>query len=203
VLSAIKHYSFADYFTTVISFIGISMPGFWFAMLLIFFFSYHNNWLPSVGMQTIGMDMTGSEKFVDIFRHMILPMLTLSITEIAYWARYQRSTLLEVMNLDYVRLARAKGLPEKGVIWKHAFRNALLPMITLLGLTLPELVNGSYIVESIFGWPGLGRLGVTSILQRDYPIVMGVTMLSALLVVTGNILADLLYALFDPRIRQS
>ncbi|MCE5208752.1 MAG: ABC transporter permease [Chloroflexi bacterium] len=202
VLSAIKHYSFIDYLTTVISFIGISMPGFWFALLLIFIFSYHFNWLPSVGMQTIGFEMSGTEKTLDILKHMILPVLTLSIVEIGYWARYQRSTLLEVMNQDYVRLARAKGVTEKNVIWKHAFRNALLPMITLLGLTLPELVNGSYIVESIFGWPGLGRLGVNSILQRDYPIVMGVTMLSALLVVGGNILADLLYALFDPRIRQ-
>ncbi len=203
VLSAVKHYSFIDYLTTVISFIGISMPGFWFAMLLIYFFSYQNNWLPSVGMQTIGYEMAGTEKFLDVFLHMILPVLTLSITEIAYWARYQRSTLLEVMNQDYVRLAYAKGLPEKKVIWKHSFRNALLPTITLLGLTLPELVNGSYIIESIFGWPGLGRLGVNSILQRDYPIVMGVTMLSALLVIAGNILADFLYAMFDPRIRQS
>jgi peptide/nickel transport system permease protein len=130
-------------------------------------------------------------------------MLAMSFVEIAYWARYQRSSLLEVLGQDYVRTARAKGLKEKLVIWKHAFRNALIPMVTLLGLTLPDLVNGSYIIETVFGWPGLGRLGVQSILNRDYPIVMGVTMLSALLVVVGNLLADFLYAVVDPRIQQN
>jgi peptide/nickel transport system permease protein len=107
-----------------------------------------------------------------------------------------------VLNQDYVRTARAKGLQEKWVILKHAFRNSLIPMVTLLGLTLPDLVNGSYIIESVFGWPGMGRLGVSSILQRDYPVIMGVTMLSALMVVSGNLIADLLYAFVDPRIHQ-
>jgi peptide/nickel transport system permease protein len=107
-----------------------------------------------------------------------------------------------VLNQDYIRTARAKGMQERLVIWKHAFRNSLIPMVTLLGLTLPDLVNGSYIIESVFGWPGMGRLGVTSILQRDYPVVMGVTMLSALLVVSGNLIADILYAFIDPRIHQ-
>lgn len=202
VLSAIKRYSLIDYLATIGSFIGISMPGFWFALLLIFLFSNHLNWLPSVGMQTIGKDMTPIQKTIDIMRHMVLPVITLSIVQIAYWARYQRSSLLEVLNQDYVRVARAKGLQERRVIWKHAFRNALLPMVTLLGLTLPQLVNGSYIIETIFGWPGMGRLGVDAILKRDYPVVMAVTMISALLVVGGNLLADILYAFIDPRIKQ-
>jgi len=116
--------------------------------------------------------------------------------------RFYRTVILDETGRDYVRTARAKGLQEKWVILKHAFRNSLIPMVTLLGLTLPDLVNGSYIIESVFGWPGMGRLGVSSILQRDYPVVMGVTMLSALMVVSGNLIADLLYAFVDPRIHQ-
>lgn len=202
VLSALKRYTWIDYFATVGSFIGISMPSFWFALILIFFFSNQLNWLPSVGMQTIGQDMTQFQHITDVLKHLILPVITLSIVQIAYWARYQRSSLLEVLNQDYVKVARAKGLEEKRVIWKHAFRNALLPMVTLLGLTLPDIVSGSFIIETIFGWPGMGRLGVNSILQRDYPVVMAVTMISALMVVCGNLIADILYAVVDPRIKQ-
>jgi len=201
-ISAIKRYSLIDYLATIGAFIGISMPGFWFALLLIQVFSNGLHWFPSVGMQTIGMDLTGPQRITDVLRHLVLPVLALSVVEIAYWARYQRSSLLEVLNQDYVRTARAKGLQEKWVILKHAFRNSLIPMVTLLGLTLPDLVNGSYIIESVFGWPGMGRLGVSSILQRDYPVIMGVTMLSALMVVSGNLIADLLYAFVDPRIHQ-
>jgi peptide/nickel transport system permease protein len=201
-ISAIKRYSLIDYLATIGAFIGISMPGFWFALLLIQVFSNGLHWFPSVGMQTIGMDMTGPQRITDVLRHLVLPVLALAVVEIAYWARYQRSSLLEVLNQDYVRTARAKGLQEKWVILKHAFRNSLIPMVTLLGLTLPDLVNGSYIIESVFGWPGMGRLGVSSILQRDYPVIMGVTMLSALMVVSGNLIADLLYAFVDPRIHQ-
>jgi peptide/nickel transport system permease protein len=201
-LSAIKRYSIMDYLATIGAFLGISIPGFWFALLLIQVFSNNLHWLPSVGMQTFGKDMTGMEHLADVLSHLVLPVVALSVVEVAYWARYQRSSLLEVLNQDYIRTARAKGLQERWVIWKHAFRNSLIPMVTLLGLTLPDLVNGSYIIESIFGWPGMGRLGVSSILQRDYPVVMGVTMLSALLVVSGNLIADILYALIDPRIHQ-
>ncbi len=200
--SAIRRYSLLDYLATIGAFLGISIPGFWFALLLIQVFSNDLHWFPSVGMQTIGKNLTGMQQFSDVFMHLVLPVLALSVVEIAYWARYQRSSLLEVLNQDYVRTARAKGLTERWVVWKHAFRNSLIPMVTLLGLTLPDLVNGSYIIESVFGWPGMGRLGVSSILQRDYPVVMGVTMLSALLVVSGNLIADVLYALVDPRIHQ-
>ena len=202
VLSAIKRYTLFDYLSTIMAFIGISMPGFWLAMILIELLSNRLGLLPPVGMQTFGRDMTGFAKASDLLLHLIMPVLTLSFLEMAYWARYQRSSLLEVLGQDYIRTARAKGANSRRLIWKHAMRNALISMVTIAGLTLPDLVNGSYIVETIFGWPGMGRLGVSAIIQRDYPIVMGVTMLSALVVIIGNFLADFLYVLIDPRIQQ-
>jgi len=201
--SALRRYTVIDYSITVVSFIGISMPSFWLAFILITVFSNQLGWLPPVGMHTFGKTLSLLKQTIDVGKHLLMPMLAMSFVEIAYWARYQRSSLLEVLGQDYVRTARAKGLQEKLVTWKHAFRNALIPMVTLAGLTLPDLVNGSYIIETVFGWPGMGRLGVQSILNRDYPIVMGVTMLSALLVVVGNLLADFLYAFVDPRIQQN
>jgi peptide/nickel transport system permease protein len=203
IISAVKRYTFIDYVTTIGAFIGISMPGFWFALILLNIFSNKLGWLPSVGMQTLGQSTGGMDKVIDVLRHLILPMIAMSAVEMAYWARYQRSSLLEVMNQDYIRTARSKGLRERLVVIRHGFRNALIPMVTLLGLTFPDLVSGSYIIETVFGWPGMGRLGVNSLIYRDYPIVMGVTMLSALLVVTGNLVADILYALVDPRIHQA
>jgi peptide/nickel transport system permease protein len=201
-LSAIKRYSLFDYIVTFTAFIGISMPGFWLALVLIEILSNRLGLVPAVGMQTFAKDFTGFQRVMDVGKHLIMPALAMGFVEIAYWARYQRSALLEVMGQDYVRTARAKGLKERLVIWSHAFRNSLIPMITLAGLTLPDLVSGSFIIETVFGWPGMGRLGVKSILLRDYPIVMGVTMLSALLVVGGSLIADFLYALADPRIQQ-
>jgi peptide/nickel transport system permease protein len=201
--SALRRYTVIDYSITVVSFIGISMPSFWVAFILITILSNQLGWLPPVGMHTFGQDLSFLKQTIDVGKHLLMPVLAMAFVEIAYWARYQRSSLLEVLGQDYVRTARAKGLKEKLVIWKHAFRNALIPMVTLAGLTLPDLVNGSYIIETVFGWPGMGRLGVQSILNRDYPVVMGVTMLSALLVVVGNLLADFLYAFVDPRIQQN
>lgn len=201
VLSAVKRYSILDYITTFIAFVGISIPGFWFALLIVALFSNKLGWLPSVGMSSISGNLEGIEKTIDVAKHLVLPVLALSFTEIAYWMRYQRAALLENMNQDFVRTARSKGLKESTVIWRHAFRNSLLTTVTLIGLSLPWLVNGSYITESIFGWPGMGRLGITSILARDYPVVMAVTMLSALLVIGGNLLSDIMYAFVDPRTR--
>lgn len=201
-LSAVKRYTLIDYFATFGAFLGISIPIFWFAMILIEIFSNTLHILPSVGMSTPGQDLQGYAKFWDIAKHLILPSIALSVTSIGFWSRYQRATLLEVLNQDYIRTARAKGVKERFVIWRHAFRNSLIPMVTLAGLSLPDLVNGAYITESVFGWPGMGRLGIQAIVQRDYPLVMGVTMLSALLVVVGNLTADVLYAVVDPRIKQ-
>ncbi|MBN1304629.1 MAG: ABC transporter permease [Anaerolineales bacterium] len=202
-ISALRRYSLVDYFFTILSFIGISMPGFWLAFILITVFSTRLGWLPPVGMRSYGQSLGSIQEIIDVGKHLVMPMLAMAVVEIAYWARYQRSSLLEVLGQDYIRTARAKGLKERIVVWKHAFRNSLIPMITLVGLTLPDLVNGSYIIETVFGWPGLGRMGVQSILIRDYPVVMGVTMLSALLVVVGNLLADFLYIFVDPRIQQN
>jgi peptide/nickel transport system permease protein len=201
VLSAIKRYSVIDYSVTIGAFLGLSLPTFWFALILIEFFANRLGWLPSMGMQSLGGQMTSTEKFFDVAKHLVLPVLTLSITNLAYWSRYQRATLLENLNQDFVRTARAKGLKHSTVIWRHAFRNALIPMVTLLGMSLPDIVGGAVITETIFGWPGMGRLGIDSISSRDYPVVMAVTMILALMVVVGNLLADISYAFVDPRIR--
>jgi peptide/nickel transport system permease protein len=202
VLSAVKRYTLFDYLATFGAFLGISIPIFWFAMIMIEVFSNRLGLVPSVGMQTLGGNLNGFEKVLDVGKHLILPALALSITSVGFWSRYQRSTLLEVMNQDYIRTARGKGLRESIVLWRHAFRNSLIPMITLFGLSLPDLVNGAFITESVFGWPGMGRLGILAITSRDYPVVMAITMLSALLVVVGNLIADVLYAVVDPRIQQ-
>jgi peptide/nickel transport system permease protein len=202
VFSAVKRYSILDYITTFGAFVGISIPIFWFAMVLIVIFSTTLGWLPSVGMQTLGKNLTGWAKIWDVGKHLLLPTIALSITSVGAWSRYQRSNMLEVLSQDYIRTARGKGLKERTVIWTHAFGNSLIPMVTLLGLSLPDLVNGAFITESVFGWPGMGRLGIQAITTRDYPLVMAVTMFSALMVVIGNLIADVLYTLVDPRIRQ-
>jgi peptide/nickel transport system permease protein len=132
---------------------------------------------------------------------MFLPLLTMTILSRAGMSRYQRAAMLEVLKEDYIRTARAKGLPERVVIFKHALRNALIPTVTILGLSLPELFSGAFIIETIFAWPGMGRLGVQAVFSRNYPVIMGVVMLSAVLIVVGNLLADVGYALVDPRIR--
>jgi len=200
VISALKRNTLIDYLATLGAFTGISIPSFWLALGLIVVFSLHWKLLPSVGMSSLQTGLSGLQTGWDTVQHLVLPVITLSFSSIGYWSRYQRATLLEVLNQDYVRTARAKGLTENLVIWRHAFRNSLLPLVTLAGLSLPDLVNGAYVTEVIFGWPGMGRLGIEAIVSRDYPVVMAVTMLSALLVIVGNLLADLCYAFVDPRI---
>ena len=144
---------------------------------------------------------TGSVHAFDVLRHMFLPLLTMTILSLAGMSRYQRAAMLEVLKEDYIRTARAKGLPERVVIFKHALRNAFIPTVTILGLSLPELFSGAFIIETIFAWPGMGRLGVQAVFSRNYPVIMGVVMLSAVLIVVGNLFADVGYALVDPRIR--
>jgi peptide/nickel transport system permease protein len=201
VISAVKRYSLVDYITTFIAFVGISVPSFWFALLIVALVSLKLGWLPSVGMSSVSGDLEGMKGVIDVAKHLVLPVIALSFSEAAYWMRYQRASLLENLQQDFVRTARSKGLREGIVIWRHAFRNSLVSTVTLIGLSLPWLVNGSYITESIFGWPGMGRLGITSIMGRDYPVVMAVTMLSALLVIIGNLISDIMYAFVDPRTR--
>lgn len=201
VWSAVNQYKMSDYVLTILAFIGVSMPSFWFAMMLILFLTGKLKLLPSVGMNSINVPPGFFNRFMDTLAHMVMPVLVMSLSSIARWARYQRSSMLEVIRQDFIRTARAKGLPQKKVIFKHALRNAAIPIITLLGMSLPGLIGGSFIIETVFGWPGMGRLGVNAIFNRDYPVVMGVTLFSSILVMVGNLAADVLYAVVDPRIR--
>lgn len=201
IISALKRYTLIDYILSTLALVGISVPVFWVALVLLQVFAIHLNWLPGVGMRSVRVQYEGFEATLDVIRHMILPATVLSLAQTASWSRYQRSALLEVLGQDYIRTARAKGARERRVIGLHALRNALIPMVTLIGLSVPSIVTGAFITETIFGWPGMGRLGVESINGRDYPIIMAVTMLSAVLIVVGNLLADIAYAWVDPRIR--
>jgi peptide/nickel transport system permease protein len=201
IISALYRYSFLDYILSTLALVGISVPVFWVALLLLQVFSIRLNWLPAVGMHSVREQYQGWDATVDVIRHMILPATVLSLAQTASWSRYQRSALLEVLGQDYIRTARAKGLREFHVIGLHALRNALIPTVTLIGLSVPTIVTGAFITETVFGWPGMGRLGVESINGRDYPIIMAVTMLSSLLIILGNLLADVAYAWVDPRIR--
>lgn len=196
VLGAIRRYSVFDYLATIGAMIALSIPTFWFGLVTIYVFSVKLAILPAGNMYTIG---DGS--FWDYVRHLIAPSLVLGLVTVALWSRYMRSSMLEVIHQDYVRTARAKGASEWVVLTRHAIRNALLPMITVAGLQLPTLLSGALVTETVFTWPGMGRLFLDSLSYRDYPVVMGVLMLSAVLVLIGNMLADILYAVADPRIR--
>ena len=198
VYSAVHKNSLFDYVATAVAFIGYGAPTFWLGIELIQLFSVKWHVLPDAGLQSI--DATGLD-ISDVARHLVLPVATLTLVSLASWIRFQRSSMLEVLGEDYIRTAAAKGLSRNVVIFKHAFRNALLPLITLLGLYLPALLTGAYFVEIVFTIPGMGYLGLTAIFERDYPTVMGTTVISALLVVIGNLLADIGYAAADPRIR--
>jgi peptide/nickel transport system permease protein len=195
ILGAIRRYSLFDYLATVGAMVALSIPTFWFGLVAIYIFSVELDWLPAGNRQTIG---DGS--LLDMLRHLILPAMVLALVETAIWSRYMRSSLLDVINQDYIRTARAKGLPEWRVLAGHAMRNAALPMITLAGLQMPSLLGGALVTETVFTWPGMGRLFLDSISYRDYPVVMGILMLSAIMVLVGNLLADMLYAVADPRI---
>jgi peptide/nickel transport system permease protein len=197
IISAVKQYSLLDNVVTVLSFVGIAMPSFFLAFMLILLFAVKLHWLPTQGAQTIGQDWA----LGDHLKHLFLPVLTLTLIRTAGWSRYLRSSMLEVLRQDYIRTAQAKGLAERVVLFRHAFRNAILPIITLLGLSLPDLVAGAIVTEQIFSWNGLGQLIVTSSAKRDAPVVLALTLMTGLAVVIGNILADIGYRAVDPRIR--
>lgn len=202
VYSAVKQYSFFDNFVTGLSFVGYSMPIFLIALLSMYLFSINfKEWglpyLPTVGMFDPQVGRTPGQ----IALHMILPVLSLSIISIAGYSRYVRSSMLEVLGLDYIRTARAKGLRETLVISRHALRNATLPFVTLIGLDLPLLLAGAVVTESIFGWPGTGRLFVERTAQSDYPVLMGILMMTAIAVVLFQLLTDITYSFLDPRIQ--
>jgi peptide/nickel transport system permease protein len=197
IISAVRQYSLADHTVTVLSFVGIAIPSFWLAIMMILLFSVKLHWFPTSGTQTIGEPFN----LVDHLKHLVMPVTVLTIVQTAGWSRYMRSSMLEVLQQDYVRTAHAKGLPARRVLFRHAFRNALMPIITLLGLSLPALVGGAIITEQIFAWNGLGQLIVTSASKRDTPVVMTMVMISAVAIVIGNLLADICYRFVDPRIQ--
>lgn len=202
VFVARHQYQWIDYVVSVLTFVGISVPSFWMAMMLILLFTEKLGWLPSVGLRSMTLENpTAWEGFLDLLKHLIMPIFVLSVTNIADWTRYQRSSYLEIANQDFVRTARAKGISEKRVVWKHIVRNSAMPLITLAGGILPSLIGGAYMVETIFAIPGMGRLSVDAIAKRDYTLIMGTGFFSSVLILVGMLISDLLYAAVDPRIR--
>ena len=189
--------SWFDNASSAVGFIFYGMPVFWLSIVLIDLFAVQMRWFPSSGLNSLGHENDP----LDRLWHLTLPVIAIALVSFVSWMRYQRSSIIEAMNSGYIRTARSKGLSERDVLVKHAFRNALLPIVTLLGLSLPALVGGAYFVEYVFSIPGVGYLTFTSIFTRDYPTLMAITMLTAVLIVTGNLLADICYALVDPRIR--
>jgi peptide/nickel transport system permease protein len=202
VLAAVKPHSWFDRGTTLFVFLGFAMPTFWLALLLIMFFGVYLDWLPISGLTSLNFrQFTLWQKVQDLAAHVTLPVLVAAFGGLAGMSRYMRGNMLEVIRQDYITTARAKGLPERAVIFKHALRNALLPVITILGLSVPGLIGGSVIFESIFAIPGMGQLFFGAVMARDYPLVMGELVIGAVLTLLGNLLADVGYALVDPRIR--
>lgn len=197
IYSAVKQYSKGDYAVVTASFIGSSIPSFFLALILIYIFTVKLGILPSGGLNTLGMD--GS--VADTIRHMVLPVTVLAVSLAGSNIRYIRSSFLEILQQDYLRTARAKGIGYKRVIWKHAMRNALLPIVTVIGMQIPMLFGGAVIIEQVFSWPGLGLMTMTAIMGRDYPVIMGVCLLSAVVVLVSNLITDILYALVDPTIQ--
>lgn len=188
--------------SAVLFFLLYSLPSFWVALLLMEFFSVKLGVLPLFGMTSDSyLDLSAPQKLIDHLRHLVLPVVTLSYAQLAIFARFSKSALTEVIRQDYITTARAKGVAPQALLWRHAFRNALIPLITLLGLTIPYLISGSVIVEDIFEWDGIGRLYFTSILARDYPTLLGLTVATAVVTLFASLLADVLYAVADPRIR--
>ncbi len=204
VIGALRHGSKADHTLTVVSVAGFAVPQFWMGLILILIFSvtleqHGLPWLPSSGAYSA---VNGGD-FIDRVEHLILPATVLSFFYMSTWSRFIRSSMLEVLSQDYIRTARAKGMSERRVVYLHGLRNALIPLVTLIGLELPGLVSGGLVVEVVFGWPGIGKLAFERALQYDYTTVMGVTFFATMLVIAGNLLADLLYGVLDPRIRYS
>lgn len=196
IYSAIHQYSKGDYAVVTFSFLGSSIPGFFLSLLLIYLFTVKLKWLPSSGMITLGTE----GGFLDVAKHMVMPVIVLAASMAGSNIRYIRSAVLEILQQDYLRTARAKGIGRFKVIYKHALRNALVPIITVVGMQIPMLFGGAVIVEQVFSWPGLGLMTMSAITSRDYPVIMGVCLLSAVVVLAANLITDILYALADPTI---
>jgi peptide/nickel transport system permease protein len=198
VMSALKQYSVVDHALTFVALFGISVPSFFIALIAMFIFAVKLGWLPIAGMWTVG-EPRGFN--LDLLRHMILPSMAGGIVHIASFLRYTRASMLDALSGDYVVTARAKGLPEWLVILRHTLRNALMPLVTIIGLSLPVLLGGSFIIETIFSWNGLGLLGYRALMNRDYPLQMGMALMVATMVMLANLIADIAYVFVDPRVR--
>lgn len=201
IISATKKNTITDYIVTVISFIGLSIPAFFFGLLMIKWLAYDLDIFPISGMITVGENLTGFSKWMDIGKHAVLPAMVLALLQTATLMRYTRSSMIEVIDQEYIRTARAKGVSEFLVINKHAFRNALISIITIITMQIPFLFSGAVLTETIFVWPGIGRINYNAIVGRDYPLIMGIMLLLAVIILLSNLLADILYAAADPRIR--
>ena len=199
VLGAVKRYSVFDYLATTGAMVALSFPTFWFGLMAIFIFSLKLGWLPSGGMYTLG----GEEEILDLATHLVLPTVVLALVLVAQWSRYTRSSFLEVIHQDYIRTARSKGLGGARILFRHAFPNAVSPLVALAGVQLPWLFSGALVTETIFGWPGMGRLFVDALTMKEYPILMGMVMITAMTVIIGNLMADVINAWIDPRIRMA
>jgi peptide/nickel transport system permease protein len=203
IFSATNQDSLFDKAATIFVFIGFAVPTFWLALLMMRLFGIELGWLPISGVKSITYDFLSTPaKIWDISKHLLMPVLLSAFGGLAGLSRYMRSTMLEVIRQDYIVTARAKGLPRRVVIYKHGLRNALMPVITILGLSVPGLMGGSVIFESIFSIYGMGRLFYSSVMSRDYPVIMGILVIGAILTLLGNLLADISYAVVDPRIRK-
>ena len=201
VLSAAKQYSTVDYMCSIASLFMYSMPSFWIALIMIMLFSVWLGWLPVFGAFTTGVKFTFFEALIDHLRHLVLPVAAVSCVHTAYLFRLTRSAMIEILGEDYITTARAKGLKERVVIYKHALKNALLPTVTFVGISVGFVLGGAVVVETVFSWPGLGKLALDFAISRDYPGIMGLTMTIAVIVILANLCTDIAYALIDPRIR--
>jgi peptide/nickel transport system permease protein len=197
VATAARPYTTFDHAVTFLCFFGVSIPVFWYGLMLIVLFSIVLGWLPPGGMYTIG----GPRDLADLGRHLVLPAVVLGTANMAIFARYTRSSTMAVLREDYVRTARSKGLRERAVLYRHAFRNALITIVTVVGLQLPRLVGGAAITETVFAWPGMGSLAVRAAFERDYPMIMGITLVVSAVVAASTLVVDLVYVYVDPRIR--
>ncbi|NLG79433.1 MAG: ABC transporter permease [Firmicutes bacterium] len=202
IISAARKYSIFDYAVTFAAFLALSMPPVWFGFLTIMLFAVQLKWLPIGGVAELTHGTAGA-LLVDRIRHLILPMTVLGLVQVAYWVRYVRTSLLEVLGMDYIRTAKAKGLGEQGVLLKHALRNALIPVLTIAALDIPYFFGGAVVVETIFSWPGMGRLMYQAVIGSDYNLALCCLMLLAVLTIASNLVADVLYAVVDPRVSYS
>lgn len=197
IYSAIHRYTKRDYTLVTMSFFGTSIPSFFLSLIFIYIFTVNLGWLPSSGMRTAG----GGGGWIDLMRHMVMPVLVLAISIAGSNIRYVRSAVLEILQKDYVRTAKSKGIGRFLTINKHALRNALIPIVTVIGMQIPTLFGGAVIIEQVFSWPGLGLVTMNAIMSRDYPVIMGVALLTAVVVLMANLITDIIYALVDPTIK--